>query len=80
MYQEMQCLWLAAKHVLPHSAYPGASFVTMQPGMCLQRRQLGLQECLFYKVVQRQNQGMVADFIQRLGADICCLTCRKKLL
>ena len=45
--------------------------------VCLQRRQLGLQECLFYKVVQRQNHGMVADFILRLGADICCLTCRK---
>jgi len=38
--------------------------------VCLQRRQLGLQECLFYKVVQRQNQGMLAVFILGLGADI----------
>ena len=44
--------------------------------VCLQCRQLGLQECLFYKVVQC----MVAHFIQRLGADICCLKCRKKIL
>jgi len=35
----------------------------------LQRRQLGLQECLFYKVVQWQNQGMVAAFILCLGAE-----------
>jgi len=40
---------------------------------------IGLQECLFYKVVQRQNQGMVADFILLFGADICCLTCRKNI-
>jgi len=48
--------------------------------VCLQRRQLGLQECLVYKAVQRQNQGMVADFIVRFGTDtcICCLTRRKK--
>ena len=47
--------------------------------VCLQRRQLGLQACLFYKVVQQHNQGMVADFILRFGADICCLTRRKKI-
>ena len=47
--------------------------------MCLQLRQLGQQECLFYKVVQRQNHRMVADFILRFGADICCLTCQKIL-
>ena len=41
----------------------------------LQRRQLGLQECLFYKVVQRPNQGMVADFMLRFGADISVRTC-----
>ena len=28
--------------------------------------------------MQRQNQCVVADFILRLGADICCLICRKK--
>jgi len=32
------------------------------------------------EIVQRQNHGMVADFILCLGADICCLICRKKLL
>jgi len=35
---------------------------------------------VFALQVQRQNQGMVADFILRLGADICCLTRWKKLL
>ena len=30
-----------------------------------------------YKVVQRQNQGMVAAFILRLDADIWCLTFQK---
>ena len=34
---------------------------------------------VFALQVQRQNQGMVADFILRLGADICCLTCRKNI-
>jgi len=47
--------------------------------VCLQRRQLGLQECMFYKVVQRQNHGMVADFILCSGADIYCLI-RLKIL
>ena len=45
--------------------------------VCLKRRQLDLQECLFYKVVHLQNHGMVADFILRLGADICCLNAEK---
>ena len=45
--------------------------------VCLQHRQLGLQDCLLYKVVQRQNQGVVTVFILRFGTDICCLTCQK---
>jgi len=54
----------------PQAQYRVTSFIQK---VCLQRRQLGLKECLFYKVVQRQNQGMVADFILRLDAYICCL-------
>jgi len=59
-----------------YECYRVTSFIQK---LCLQRRQLGLQECLFYKVVQRQNHGMVADFILRLGADICCLVRRKNI-